>query len=61
VIALRWEVVGGILARRGYLLKPATLSVDGGVPFLVFPWDAMAMAAVAGLQTRSCCTGIAGG
>jgi hypothetical protein len=54
VIALRWEVVGGILAIVGYLLKQATLSVDGGVPFLVFPLDIWLWPALAGLLYLAC-------
>ena len=54
VIALRWELVGAILAIVGYLLKQATFAVDGGVPFLVFPWDIWLWPAVAGLLYLTC-------
>lgn len=54
VIALRWEVVGGTLAIFGYLLKQATLFLDGGVVFLVFPWDIWLWPAVAGLLYLAC-------
>ena len=54
VIALRWELVGGTLAIVGYLLKQASLSVDGGVGFLVFPLDIWLWPAVAGLLYVTC-------
>jgi hypothetical protein len=54
VIALRWEPVGGSLAVLGYLLKQATLAVDGDVPFLVFASDIWLWPAVAGLLYLAC-------
>jgi hypothetical protein len=54
VIALRWELMGGVLTVVGYLLKQATLSMDGDVPFLVFPWDVWLWPALAGLLYLAC-------
>ena len=52
--AWRWERLGGLVAIGGYLLKQATLAVDGGVPFLVLWFDVWLWPALAGLLHLVC-------
>jgi len=52
--AWRWERLGGLVAIGGYLLKQATLAVDGGAPFLVLWFDVWLWPALAGLLYLVC-------